>query len=104
MMKTSKHYKIKTGRIHSLEDITAEKARLKLEIRLLEDHIQHNYRQILDVFTLRNIASTLITEFTATSTVVSKAFSLGKSFLERRKKKKKEKLSGGVPGSSLPGH
>ncbi|MCK9424201.1 MAG: hypothetical protein M0Q38_16570 [Bacteroidales bacterium] len=103
-MKTSKRYKIKTSKIHSLEDITAEKTRLKFEIRLKEEHIQSNYRHILDAFTLRNLTSTLVTELSATSSIVSKALSMGKSILERRKKKKKEKLSGDIPDSSLPGH
>lgn len=103
-MKTNKRYQVKTDRIHSLEDIKAEKVRLKFEIRLKEEHIQSNYRHILDAFTLRNLATTLVTELSATSSIVSKVFLLGKSILERRKKKKKEKLSGDIPVSSLPDH
>ncbi|MCK9203898.1 MAG: hypothetical protein M0P58_05595 [Bacteroidales bacterium] len=103
-MKKSERYRVKTDRIRSLEDIAAEKARLKFEIRLKEEHIHNNYQRILDAFTLRNLASSLVTEISTNSSIVSKAISIGKSFIEKRKKKKKEKLSGGVSGTSLPGH
>ncbi len=103
-MKTSKHYKVKADRIHSLADIIAEKERLKFEIHLKEEHIHNNYRNILEAFTFRNLATNLITDLSATSNIVSKVLSFGKSYLERRRKKKKEKLRGDIPDNLVKGN
>jgi len=100
-MKTDKHYKVKADRIRSIEDIMAEKQRLQFEIHLKEEHIHNDYRRILEAFTFRNMATTLITDLSATSTVVSKIMSFGKSYLDRRRKKKKEKSRGDL--SDNPG-
>jgi hypothetical protein len=103
-MKTSSRYHVKTGKIRSLEDIAAEKARLKFEIRLKEEHIRTNYHHIMEAFTFRSLATNLVTEISSSGpSVLSKAISIGKSFLEKRKKKKKEKLSG-APSNTLTGH
>jgi hypothetical protein len=76
-MKASKRYLVKTENIHSLKDLELEKQRLRLEILKTETAIQSNYRNITQALTFKNIA---------------KAVSFGKLFLEKRKKKKHDKL------------
>jgi hypothetical protein len=87
-MKTSNRYRVKTEKIHSLNDLLMEKMRLRMEIMKTEENIHTGYREILNALTFRNIASTLIQEVSATSSVVEKAFDIGKSFFAKRKKKK----------------
>ena len=91
-MKTSKRYTVQPGRIHSLEDIRLEKMRLRLEILKTENNIHDGYRDILQALTFKNLAATVINDISATSSVMSKAFAVGKSFMEKRKKKKHDKL------------
>jgi hypothetical protein len=79
---------VKPEKIHSLKDLEMEKQRLKLEILKAENHIQTDYHNLLHAFTFKNIASNMIQDISATSTVVSKAFSIGKSLFSRKKKKK----------------
>jgi len=87
-MKTSKRYLVKPENIHSLKDIELEKQRLHLEILKTEANIQAEYHNILNAMTLKNIASNLISDVVSTSSVISKAFTIGKSLLGRRKKRK----------------
>lgn len=91
-MKTSNRYKVKSQNIHSLKDLELEKQRLRLEIMKTENNIQLDYHNILHAMTLKNIASNMINDISATSSVLSKAFSFGKSLMEKRKKKKHDKL------------
>jgi hypothetical protein len=74
-----------------MHELQLEKARLKLELIRTEDKIKSNYRHILFAFSLRNIFSTVTTEL-STSSILSKAFTLGKNWLGSRKKKKKQEL------------
>ena len=91
-MKTTNRYTVKADKIRSLKDIDLEKQRLKIEIMKTEQEIHSGYRNILQAFTLRNLASTVVNEITTTSNVVSKAIAIGKSFMAGRKKKKHDKL------------
>jgi hypothetical protein len=79
---------VKPDKIHSLKDLEMEKQRLKLEILKAENHIQTDYHNLLHSFTLKNIASNMFQDISATSSVVSKAFTIGKSLFSRKKKKK----------------
>jgi hypothetical protein len=88
-MKTNKIQRSTIRKIHSMHELQLEQARLKLELVRTEDKIKANYRHILSAFSLRNIFSTVTTELSSTSSVISKAFTLGKNLLARRKKKKK---------------
>jgi hypothetical protein len=74
-----------------MHELQMEKARMKLEMVRTEDKIKSNYHSILSAFSLRNLFST-VTELTSTTSIVSKAFTLGKNWLSKRKKKKKQKL------------
>jgi hypothetical protein len=87
-MKTTKRYIVKAEKIHSLKDIEIEKQRLRIEIMRTENSIQADYHNILHALTLKNIASNMINDIAATSGVLSKAFSFGKSLMAKRKKKK----------------
>ena len=91
-MKTSKRYMVKPDKIHSLEDLRIEKLRLRLEIMKTEESIHAGYRDILDSLSLKNIASTMISNISTSSTLVSKAFSFGKSLMAKRKKRKHDKM------------
>ena len=90
-MKTSKRYTVKPDKLQSLEDIRHEKMRLRMEIMKTENNIHEGYRDILHALTLKNLASTVMNDLSASSTVLTKAFSFGKSFLEKRRKKKHDK-------------
>lgn len=90
-MKMNKRHFVNPDKIHSLEDLRMEKLRLQMEILRSEERIHEGYRSLLEAFSLKNLASTMISEFETTSTVFSKAFDIGKSFMAKRKKKKGEK-------------
>ncbi len=92
MMKTSKRYKVKSGNIHSLKDIEMEKQRLRIEILKTEASINTSYRNILYSFSIKHLAETMINDISATSSVLSKAFTFGKSLMAGRKKKKHDKV------------
>ena len=83
--------------IRSLRDLKAEKTRLREEALRLEEKIDGNYKDILSAFTLKSIIQRLTNELSMTSTVVSTAFSLGKSLISKFKKKKKNKDKGDNP-------
>ncbi|MFZ4563721.1 MAG: hypothetical protein ACOYNU_10115 [Bacteroidales bacterium] len=90
-MKTSKRYKVKPEKIHSLNDISLEKQRLRFEITKAEENIHTGYHNILEAFTLKNIVTTVASDLSATSSIVSKAFDFGKTFMSKHKKKKHNK-------------
>ncbi|MEI6683843.1 MAG: hypothetical protein WCO44_14525 [Bacteroidota bacterium] len=90
-MKTTNRYTIKAERIRSLKDIEVEKHRLRLEIMKKEQDIHNSYRNILQGFSPRNLATSMVNDFTTSSSILSKAFSIGKAFMARRKKKKRDK-------------
>ena len=100
-MKTSKRYTVKPEKIKSLQDIELEIQRLHIEIMKKEENIHSDYRHILEAFSIRNIATTMINDLSATSSLVSKAFGFGKSIIARRKKKKHDKIKAAAddPGS-----
>lgn len=85
---------VRPEKIHSLRDLEMEKERLKLEILKTETNIRSDYHNLLHAFTFKNLASSVINDISTTSSVVSKAFSIGKSFLGKRKKQKKEHETG----------
>ncbi len=100
-MKTNKRYKVHPEKIRSLRDIELEKTRLQLEIMKAEENIHSDYRRILESFTLKNLATSLVEDISMTSGIVSKAFGVGKSLFARRKKKKlkeKEKFQPEIEG------
>ena len=87
-MKTSNRYKVKSQNIRSLKDLDLEKQRLRIEITKTENNIQIDYHNLLHALTLKNIASIMINDSQATSSMLSKVFSFGKSLMVKRKKKK----------------
>lgn len=90
-MKMSERYRVKTGRIRSLRDLTLEKQRLRMEILKTEQDIHSSYRNILHTLSIRNLVSLLVGEITASHAGFSKAFSLGVSLFGAKKKKKHAK-------------
>ena len=88
----SNRYKVRPEKIHSLQDIEMEKQRLGMEIIKKEENIHTDYRKILEAFSFRNIATTIVNEISSTSSLMSKAIVFGKSIIARRKKKKHDKL------------
>jgi hypothetical protein len=91
-MKTSKRYTVPPGKLQSLEDIRLEKMRLRLEILKTENNIHEGYRDILHALSPKNVVGSVINDITGSSTLVAKAFSFGKMLMEKRKKKKQDKL------------
>jgi hypothetical protein len=91
-MKTSKRYIVKAEKIHSMEDLRIEKLRLRLEIMKTEENIHSGYRDILQALTLKNLATTMINDVSASSSLLGKAFVFGKAVMAKRKKKKQDKL------------
>jgi hypothetical protein len=83
---------VKPEKIHSLNDLRMEKLRLRMEIMKTEENIHTGYRDIIDALSFKNIASTVINDVTATSSVMSQAFAFGKSLLAKRKKKKHARM------------
>jgi len=88
-MKTSNRYHVKPEKIRSLKDLELERQRLRLEILKTEEHIHRDYRRILDAFTLKNIASSVLGDLAHNATFAGKAFAFGKAIMSKRKKKKK---------------
>jgi hypothetical protein len=73
-----------------MHELQLEKVRLQLELVKTEDKIKANYRHLLSAFSLKNIFSTVTTEFISPSSILANAVVLGKNWLGRRKKKKKD--------------
>ncbi|MEI6455855.1 MAG: hypothetical protein WCO93_06165 [bacterium] len=84
-------YRVSSGRIRSLQDLELEKAKMEIELLKSEESIKFSYRQLVHKLTFRNLAGTLVDEISKGTSTLSSAISLGKSFLEKRKKKKREK-------------
>jgi len=91
-MKTNNIQRSKIRKINSMHELQLEKARLKLELIKTEDNIKNNYRHILSAFSLRNIFSMATTELTSSSSILFNAFTIGKNWLNRLKKKKSLKV------------
>jgi hypothetical protein len=83
---------VKADKIHSLDDIKMEKLRLRLEIMKTEESIHSGYREILQALTFKNIATTVISDVSASSSVLTKMFAFGKAVMARQKKKKHDRL------------
>jgi hypothetical protein len=79
-------------RIKSLKDLSMAKQRLRIEIMKTESTIHSSYREIIQAFTFKNIAGTMINDMTTRSAMLTKAFAIGKSFFSKRKKKKHDKM------------
>jgi hypothetical protein len=90
-MKMKSRYRVSSGRIRSLQDLELEKAKMEIELFKSEESIKGSYRQLVHKLTFRNLAGTLVDEISTGTTTLSRALSIGKSFLEKRKKKKREK-------------
>ena len=88
-MKTIKFPRSTIRKIHSMHELQLEQARVKLELVKTEDKIKASYRHFLSAFSLRNIFSTVTTEFISPSSILSNVIVLGKNWLSKRKKKKK---------------
>jgi hypothetical protein len=99
-MKTSKRYSVQPKKIHSLEDIRLEKMRLRMEIMKTENNIHEGYRDILQALSPRNVVGTVINDITGSSALIARAFSFGKSLVEKRKKKKQDKLKAASDANS----
>ncbi|MCX6267811.1 MAG: hypothetical protein NTW16_10700 [Bacteroidetes bacterium] len=69
-----------------------EKLRLRIEILKTEQNIHSGYQDILQALTFKNLASTMINDISASSSVISSVMSFGKSIVAKRKKKKHDKL------------
>ncbi|MCX6251047.1 MAG: hypothetical protein NTX61_09860 [Bacteroidetes bacterium] len=85
-IKNNPHRKI--GKINSLQDLKLEKARLELDIVRTEEKIRSNYRNILDIFTFRNLFHLVTQDIYLTSNVITKLISVGKNLLRKKGKKK----------------
>ena len=88
-MRTSKISRTNFRKIHSMNDLRLEKARLQTEVVRTEEKIKGNYRHIRDAFTLRNIFATVTTELQGSS-ILAKVITYGREWLSKRKKKKKK--------------
>jgi hypothetical protein len=71
-----------------MHDLQLERARLKMELVKSEEKVKSSYRRLLSAFSLRNIFSTVTTEFGGASGVIGKVVSLGQNWFSRRKKKR----------------
>ena len=89
-MKMKNKAKTNIRKIHSLQELQAEKLRLEEELRNTEEGINSSYHHILDAFSFRNILKTVTEDVAKTTTVISNAFSMGKNLFGKLKKKKKQ--------------
>ena len=83
---------VNPDKIKSMQDLSMEKQRLRIEIMKTETTIHSSYRDIIQAFTFKNLAGTMINDMTTRSTMLANAFAIGKSFLSKRKKKKHDKI------------
>jgi len=79
---------VKPAKLHSLNDLSREKLRLREEILKTEENIHQGYREILHALSLRNIVSTVANDISASAAVFTRAFTFGKALLSVQKKKK----------------
>jgi hypothetical protein len=88
-MKRMNKYRSSVHKVRTLHDLELEKAKMEMELFKSEETIKSSYRQLLQRLTFRNLAGTLVDE--VSTGTLARAISIGKSFLEKRKKKKREK-------------
>ena len=88
-MRTNEPYKIKMGKINSLDGLEKEKERLQLEIIRKEEGIKYSYQSLVHLLTFSNLIGSFIEEVNATSSLIGKVISLGKDFFVKHKKKQK---------------
>jgi hypothetical protein len=91
-MKTTKRYLVNPTKIHSLQDLSMEKQRLRYEILKTEENIHSGYRDLVHALTFKNIALSVVSDISASSSLLTKAIAIGKSFMSKRKKKKNDRL------------
>jgi DNA-binding PadR family transcriptional regulator len=89
-MKKSDRYRVNPNGIRTLQDIRAEKARLRDAIEHREHMIRRDYRNILEAFTLKNLAGTVLQDLGTNTSLIARAFHAGKKFMEKRKAKKRD--------------
>ncbi len=77
--------------IRSLQDLSMEKQRLRYEILKTEANIHSGYRDLVHALTFKNIALSVVSDISASSSVLTKAIAIGKSFMSNRKKKKTDR-------------
>ena len=82
---------VNSAKIHSLQDLRMEKPRLRFEIMKTEQNIHTSYRDIVSALSFKNLANTIINDISTSSSVLTRAFDFGKSFMAKRKKKKHDK-------------
>ena len=83
---------VKPEKIKSMQDLSMEKQRLQIEIMKTEANIHNGYRDILQALTFKNIAGNIINDMATRSSMLTRAFAIGKSLISKRKKKKHDKL------------
>lgn len=101
-MRTNEPFKVRLNHINSLSDLQREKERLQNEISHREEGIKNNYQNLVQLLSFRNLMGTLIEEVSTTATVMGKMFSLGKDFLAKRKKHKKDKHDKQIMTNPVP--
>ena len=101
-MRTNEPFKVRLNHINSLSDLQREKERLQNEISRREEGIKNNYQNLVHLLSFRNLVGTLIDEVSTTNTVIGRIFSLGKDFLAKRKKHKKDKHDKQIMPDAMP--
>ncbi|MEI8005525.1 MAG: hypothetical protein WCI48_04905 [Bacteroidota bacterium] len=101
-MRTNEPFRVRLNNINSLSDLQREKERLQNEISHREESIKNNYQNLVHLLSFRNLIGTLIGEVSTTATVMGKMFSLGKDFLAKRKKHKKDKHDKQIMPDAMP--
>jgi len=101
-MRTNEPFRVRLNNINSLSDLQREKERLQNEISHREESIKNNYQNLVHLLSFRNLMGTLIGEVSTTATVMGKMFSLGKDFLAKRKKHKKDKHDKQIMPDAMP--
>ena len=87
-MKKINQFPPRKKQIHSLKELLRKKTELQIEIRQTESDIRQDYQSLVDMLTFRNVITTIAEDVIAANTVVSQAYSIGKSLFKKRKKKK----------------
>jgi hypothetical protein len=88
-MNDRKTYRIR--KVRTMQELKQEQTRLQFEVRRSEDQVRGNYRNLKDALTFANILANLLQEVAVTSSLLSKAVEVGRTFFANRKKKKKKR-------------
>jgi hypothetical protein len=77
-------------RVHSMQELHLEKVRLEMEEVIAKERIKGNVREIREAFALRNIITTVVSELSIKTSVLSNVVSAARGLFKKRKKKRKE--------------